>query len=68
MEKIEVNGDHTHPVYEFLKSQKSQLMMSRIKWNFEKFLVDKNGKVTDRYSSMSTPADMESDIKKLLAA
>jgi glutathione peroxidase-family protein len=42
MAKIEVNGDQEHPVYHFLKSQKSSLGMKRIKWNFEKFLGQEN--------------------------
>ncbi|KAJ9060370.1 Glutathione peroxidase 2 [Entomophthora muscae] len=44
--KIEVNGDNVHPVYEFLKSQKAGILgLTRIKWNFEKFLINKEGKV-----------------------
>ncbi|KAL6051122.1 Glutathione peroxidase 2 [Balamuthia mandrillaris] len=67
MKKIEVNGDHTHPVYAFLKSSKSGIFgLTRIKWNFEKFLVDKKGQVSQRYSSITTPASMEKDIEKLL--
>eukprot|EP01004_Peranema_trichophorum_P009247 NODE_7993_length_721_cov_42.647157_g7377_i0.p1 GENE.NODE_7993_length_721_cov_42.647157_g7377_i0~~NODE_7993_length_721_cov_42.647157_g7377_i0.p1 ORF type:complete len:159 (+),score=33.43 NODE_7993_length_721_cov_42.647157_g7377_i0:57-533(+) len=66
MSKVEVNGDNTHPVYQFLKEQKSSLGMSRIKWNFEKFLVDKSGNVVDRYTSVSTPEGLASDIEKLL--
>jgi len=66
MQKIDVNGDNAHPVYEYIKSKKSSLMMSRIKWNFEKFLIDKNGNVVDRYSSITTPSDISSDIEKCL--
>ncbi|KAL3229105.1 Glutathione peroxidase-like peroxiredoxin 2 [Nakaseomyces bracarensis] len=68
MRKIEVNGDNTDPVYEFLKSQKSGLMgLTRIKWNFEKFLVDRQGNVHQRYSSLTKPFSIEDDIKQLLA-
>lgn len=67
MKKVEVNGHNVEPVYQYLKSQKSQLMMSRIKWNFEKFLVDKNGKVVERYSSITTPEAMAPKIEELLA-
>ncbi|KAJ9067902.1 Glutathione peroxidase 2 [Entomophthora muscae] len=68
MEKIEVNGDNVHPVYEFLKSQKAGILgLTRIKWNFEKFLINKEGKVQERYSSMSTPESLMPDIEKLLA-
>lgn len=68
MHKIEVNGDNTDPVYDFLKSKKSGLLgLNRIKWNFEKFLVDKHGKVHQRYSSLTKPMSIEDDIKQLLA-
>lgn len=68
MKKIDVNGDKADPVYEYLKSQKSGLMgLTRIKWNFEKFLVDRQGNVHQRYSSLTKPLSMEEDIKQLLA-
>lgn len=67
MEKIDVNGSNAHPLYEFMKKQKTQLMMERIKWNFEKFLVDKNGSVRDRFSSAATPSSLEKSIDKLLS-
>jgi glutathione peroxidase len=67
MEKIDVNGDGVHPVYAYLKSQQSGLLgLTRIKWNFEKFLVDKSGKVVRRFSSLTTPESLEADVKKLL--
>lgn len=66
-EKIEVNGDDAHPLYQHLKSQKSGLLGStRIKWNFTKFLVDKQGRVVERYGSTATPAKITKDIEKLL--
>jgi len=68
MSKIEVNGDKTSPVYQYLKSQQKQLLMERIKWNFEKFLVNKQGQVVGRYSSMATPESIDADIAKLLTA
>eukprot|EP00048_Salpingoeca_helianthica_P014428 m.221654 g.221654 ORF g.221654 m.221654 type:complete len:198 (+) comp15856_c0_seq1:129-722(+) len=67
MEKVDVNGDHAHPVYQFLKSQKKQMFMERVKWNFEKFLVDKTGTVVDRFSSLTTPESLDSTVAKLLA-
>ena len=68
MEKVEVNGNHVHPVYEYLKGQKSGLLgLTRIKWNFEKFLVDRNGNVVERYASTTTPESLEDKIQKLLA-
>ncbi|GLC36553.1 Glutathione peroxidase 2 [Pleodorina starrii] len=66
MQKVNVNGDDASPVYKFLKSQKKQLMMEMIKWNFEKFLINKQGEVVARFSSMATPASMEQEIEKLL--
>lgn len=67
MKKIDVNGDKTDPVYKWLKDQKSGLLgLTRIKWNFEKFLVNKEGKVVQRYSSLTTPESIEEDVKKLL--
>jgi len=66
MKKSEVNGDNVNDVYKYLKAQKSQLWMSRIKWNFEKFLVDKEGKVVSRWASTSSPDALKTDIEKLL--
>jgi len=66
MKKIDVNGDNTHPVYQFLKSQKTSLGMTRIKWNFEKFLVDSHGQVVDRYVSTTTPDKLVEHIEKVL--
>merc|ERR1711941_77758 len=67
MKKIHVNGDDVHPVYAFLKNSKSGLLgLTRIKWNFEKFLVDKEGVVEERYSSLTKPESLEPTIEKLL--
>jgi len=67
MRKSDVNGDDTNEVFKYLKSQKSQLGLTRIKWNFEKFLIDRNGTVVSRWASTSSPESMEKDIQKLLA-
>lgn len=68
MKKIDVNGKNVDPVYDFLKSQKSgALGLTRIKWNFEKFLIDKQGNVFQRYSSLTKPMSLEPDVKKLLS-
>ena len=64
--KIEVNGKNQAPLYEYLKSQKGGVMGSRIKWNFTKFLVDKNGNVADRFAPTATPESIEEKIKELL--
>ena len=64
--KIDVNGDNESPLYTYLKSQKGGLLGKNIKWNFAKFLVDREGKVVERYGSTDKPEKIESDIKKLL--
>ena len=67
MKKIDVNGGNEDPVYKFLKSQKSGMLGLRgIKWNFEKFLVDKKGKVYERYSSLTKPSSLSETIEELL--
>ncbi|KAK6260121.1 hypothetical protein QQP08_003077 [Theobroma cacao] len=63
---VRVNGPKTEPVYKFLKSNKSGFLGSRIKWNFTKFLVDKNGHVLGRYGPTTAPLAIEADIKKAL--
>ncbi|KAF4403852.1 hypothetical protein G4B88_014308 [Cannabis sativa] len=64
--KIEVNGDNTAPVYKFLKAGKWGFFGDNIQWNFTKFLVDKDGKVTDRYYPTTPPLGLEHGIKELL--
>lgn len=64
--KIEVNGANEDPLYTYLKSQKGGFMGDKIKWNFTKFLVDKDGNVVERYASSVTPEKIENDIKDLL--
>ena len=66
--KIDVNGSNTHPLYQHLKKQATGLLGTEaIKWNFTKFLVDKSGKVVERYGSMDTPEKIEKDLDALLA-
>lgn len=65
-EKIDVNGPNTHPVFQYLKSKLGGLFGSRIKWNFTKFLIDKNGKPVKRFAPTTKPEAMELDIQKLL--
>jgi glutathione peroxidase len=65
-EKIKVNGPETHPVFKYLKSELGGLFGSRIKWNFTKFLIDKNGKPLKRFAPTTKPEDIEEDIRKLL--
>jgi len=66
--KIDVNGANAHPLYEFLKGEKSGLLgIEAIKWNFSKFLVDQEGRVVERYAPTTTPASLKGDIEALLA-
>ena len=65
--KIEVNGANTHPLYKYLKKEAKGLLGSEsIKWNFTKFLVDKDGNVVRRYASTDTPQSMEKDVAATL--
>ena len=66
--KIEVNGQGTHPLYAFLKKAKPGLLGSRgIKWNFTKFLTDKDGRVLARYAPNVEPEAIAADIERVLA-
>jgi len=65
-DKVEVNGSKAAPIYKFLKSSKGGLFGDGIKWNFTKFLVDKDGNVVERYAPTTSPLSIEKDVKKLL--
>lgn len=65
--KLEVNGDGTHPLYGWLKQQAPGVLGTEaIKWNFTKFLLDRNGQVVGRYAPNDKPEAIEKDIEKLL--
>jgi glutathione peroxidase len=64
--KIEVNGDNTAPLYQFLKAQKPGKKGPDISWNFEKFLVDGNGNVVERFNPMVTPEEVAAALPKYL--
>ena len=65
--KIEVNGDHAAPIYRFLKQQAKGLLGSEaIKWNFTKFLVDRDGAVLRRYAPTDTPAGIAKELEAML--
>lgn len=64
--KIDVNGEHEDPLFTHLKRQQRGMLSSAIKWNFTKFLVDKQGRVVDRYAPTTEPEKIESDIIRLL--
>jgi glutathione peroxidase len=65
-EKVDVNGENTHPVFEYLKGELGSLLGKKIKWNFTKFLISKEGKPFKRYAPTTKPEKIEKDIKKLL--
>jgi len=62
--KIDVNGDTAHPLWKYLKYKKSGFMVDAIKWNFTKFLIDKNGQAVLRYATTTNPMAMEEDLLK----
>jgi len=64
--KIEVNGKNEAPLYTYLKSQKGGVFGGNIKWNFTKFLIDREGNVVERYAPTVTPEQIEADVAKLL--
>lgn len=66
MDKIEVNGENEHPIFTWLKSQEGGFLTDGIKWNFTKFLVNREGEVVGRYASTKKPEAIESDIANLL--
>ena len=65
-EKVKVNGSNTHPLYTFLKSNLSSIFGSKVKWNFTKFLIDREGNPVKRYAPTTKPSKIESDISKLI--
>ena len=67
-EKVDVNGDDAHPLYQWLRSQKGGLLGSKIKWNFTKFLIGKDGQVLDRFGPTTKPEKLTGDIERALNA
>lgn len=64
--KVDVNGDKAHPLFKYLTSNTDGFITDAIKWNFTKFLIDKNGKVINRYGSNAKPESIAEDIEKAL--
>lgn len=63
LQKIDVNGDNASPLYNWLKEEKPGLMgLKRIKWNFEKFLIGRDGKVKARWASTTKPETLEKPV------
>lgn len=65
MWKIEVNGENADPLYDYLKSQAPGLLSRNIKWNFTKFLIDRNGNVVKRFAPATKPEKLRKHIEKL---
>jgi glutathione peroxidase len=65
-DKIDVNGGDAHPLYQYLRSEKSGLLGSSIKWNFTKFLIDRSGKVVARHAPTTSPEALTKEIEALL--
>ena len=65
--KVDVNGRDAHPLFAWLRSEKGGILGDAIKWNFTKFLVAADGQVVRRYAPTVPPADIEADIRALLA-
>lgn len=65
-EKIDVNGENTHPIFKFLKSKANGMLGEKIKWNFTKFLIDSKGDVVKRFAPITPPNKLRKDIEKLL--
>lgn len=64
--KIDVNGDSAHPLYKYLKNEKKGFFGKKIKWNFTKFLINREGKVLKRYAPNNKISLIEKDLKKIL--
>lgn len=65
-QKIDVNGAQAHPLFDFLKSQQKGMLGDKIKWNFTKFLVNREGEVVQRFSPQKQPAQLARTIEELL--
>ena len=64
--KVDVNGENAHPVFKYLKSELGSLLGSKVKWNFTKFVIDKNGKPVKRFAPTTKPESMEKYLQKIL--
>ena len=64
--KVNVNGKDAHPLFKYLKKEKGGILGSKIKWNFTKFLLDRNGKVIKRFAPITKPESLEKHIEKVL--
>ncbi|WP_162056363.1 glutathione peroxidase [Pontibacter pamirensis] len=67
-DKVDVNGDNTHPLFRYLKSELGGILGSRIKWNFTKFLIDANGNPVKRFAPITKPEKIAPFVEDLLTA
>lgn len=65
-EKIDVNGPNAHPLFKFLTEQRPGFLGGKIKWNFTKFLIDKEGNIIDRFAPATSPLKLEKQISELI--
>lgn len=65
-EKVDVKGENQHPLFRYLTDAAKGMLSEKIKWNFTKFLVDRDGNVISRFSPQKKPSQIEKDIEKLL--
>ena len=65
--KVDVNGKNAHPIFKYLKDELGGTLGKKIKWNFTKFLIDKNGKPVKRFAPITNPDKLEPDINQLLS-
>ncbi|MCU0459898.1 MAG: glutathione peroxidase [Bacteroidales bacterium] len=66
--KVDVNGETAHPIFRYLKGELGSIFGSKVKWNFTKFLIDRNGKPVKRFAPTVKPESMEDSIRKVLEA
>lgn len=64
--KVDVNGDDAHPLWQYLKQRQGGTLVDAIKWNFTKFLVDRNGQPVGRYGPTTSPLEMRNELEKYL--
>ncbi|GAA0312020.1 glutathione peroxidase [Psychrobacter aestuarii] len=67
MAKVDVNGSDAHPIYKWMKEQKGGVLLDAIKWNFSKFLINREGQVVERYAPTTEPKALADDIEAQLA-
>lgn len=67
-DKVDVKGDAAHPLFQYLTKEAPGMLTKQIKWNFTKFLINKNGEVVDRFAPQTKPESIKGDIEKALVS